>query len=69
MSYCRPGEDSDMYAIKCGKYWAITPSMRDSIMCSSLEDFKLWLLLLRSQGYKVPERVFERIKSEETCGA
>lgn len=66
MSYCRFGPDSDVYAYNSGVVWTIHTAERGSKTryVGSLLEFDRVLHELKWAGYKVPERVFDRIKRE-----
>lgn len=63
MSYCRMGEDSDVYVIRSGDRWicycdlACNESDRPEEMISHL-------LRHRSFGHKVPQRAIERLNAD-----
>ena len=67
MSYCRFSDKSDVYCFPNGETW-VTHVAYDkggqSFRDSSLLDFKTRLLVLRSQGLRVPDCALERIEGE-----
>lgn len=66
MSYCRIGPDSDVYVIVSGAVYAVTVVGGDYYTFVKLSDLYNCLERLSSEGYKVPERVFKRIRSEQS---
>ncbi len=69
MSYCRVGEDSDVYALCIGNGYEITVCRTDGkapdhYFDETLDRFHARLMNLKSNGWKVPQRVFDRINTE-----
>ncbi len=66
MSYCRTGEDSDVYLIKSGKdCWSLWWGRHN--ICTNIYSLKGVLEALHSikeLGYKVPQRAFDRVERE-----
>jgi len=64
MSYCRTGEDSDVYLIKSGKdIWSLWWKDRH-LNVYSLRGVLEALETIREDGYKVPQRAFDRVERE-----
>lgn len=71
MSYCRNGPDSDAYIYRGGNYWEVRltrefggEQMRTWASFSHLTPLRSFLVSMREYGYKIPDRVFERIDRE-----
>lgn len=64
MSYCRAGDDSDVYAYK-SIYGGWEVHHKDGyIHCVSQEQFRNVLKALREAGQIVPQRAIDRIERE-----
>ena len=65
MSYCRYGEDSDVYLIRCSAgYECMVSSGRTGFLVRTPKAALRKLLALRSDGLKVPQRAIDRLERE-----
>ena len=65
MSYCRYGEDSDIYLIRCSDGYECTVSNgRTGFSVKTPEAALRKLLSLQSDGLKVPQRAIDRLERE-----
>lgn len=67
MSYCRYGEDSDVYLIHCSDGYECTVSNgRTGFSVKTPKAALRKLLALRSDGLKVPQSAIDRLECEIT---
>jgi hypothetical protein len=65
MSYCRYGEDSDVYLIQCSAgYECKVSGGRTGFLVKTPKAALRKLLALRSGGLKVPQRAIDRLEHE-----
>ncbi len=67
MSYCRIGEDSDVYVWSDGDRYHVTLDRRKDTVSYSTEalvDLKFLLVMIEGSGWRIPAEVFERIDGE-----
>lgn len=67
MSYCRYGEDSDVYLIRSSAgYECMVSGGQTGFMVKTPEEALWKLLALRKDGLKVPQRAIDRLEREIT---
>ena len=67
MSYCRCGDDSDLYIYRSSLGYSVCPHVKiglETMFFEELSDLLLYVTNLKKLGVKVPDRVFERIENE-----
>ena len=64
MSYCRTGEDSDIYVYRKRPNLLVCHSETGSFEASTEQEMIEHLLLHRRRGQRVPERALDRLKAE-----
>jgi hypothetical protein len=63
MSYCRQGEDSDVYVIRSGDQLVCYCNV-GSFHCFSEQDMITHLRDHEAEGLKVPQRAYDRLEAE-----
>lgn len=67
MSYCRLGDDSDVYVLAAtdDRFWCVACPMRqDTWTCRTRGKLIEHLRAHRRAGHRVPDRVFGRLRRE-----
>lgn len=65
MSYCRYGEDSDVYLIRCSNgYECMVNDGRIGFLVKTPKEALRKLLALQNDGLKVPQRAIDRLERE-----
>lgn len=64
MSYCRPGEDSDVYVIRHVNGCLVCYSHEPAFETTATQVMIYHLWSHQQRGHKVPERAFERLEAE-----
>lgn len=67
MSYCRIGEDSDVYVIRTGDFFQITLTGGAIWSLGTSQEALDLLRIVQKAGYTVPDRAMTRLQAQINC--